>query len=84
MIGESPDGQGLSPAVLYVYVRDVDATYRRALESGGISVREPTDQFYGHRSGAVKDACGNTWWIATHVEDVSLEEMKRRMPARST
>jgi PhnB protein len=84
MIGEAMEGQVPSPAVLYVYVRDVDATYRRALEQGAASVREPADQFYGDRSGAVKDACGNTWWIATHVEDVTLDEMKRRMPARST
>jgi PhnB protein len=40
-----------------------------------------TDQFYGDRSGGVQDPCGNQWWIATHVEDVPMEEMKRRMAA---
>ncbi len=84
MIGEAPDGQVSTPGVLYVYVRDVDATYRLALQNGAKSVREPADQFYGDRSGAVKDVSGNTWWIATHVEDVSLDEMKRRMPECST
>jgi PhnB protein len=84
MIGESPEERVPAPAVLYVYVRDADATYRRALEKGGTSVREPADQFYGDRSGAVNDPCGNTWWIATHVEDVDMDEMERRMKSRST
>jgi PhnB protein len=82
MIGESPDGSAPVPATLYVYVRDTDATYGKALANGGTSVHVPADQFYGDRSGAVTDPCGNTWWIATHVEDVSLDEMKHRMPAR--
>ena len=66
------------PATLYLYVSDVDATYRRALEAGGTSVIEPADQFWGDRTGAVKDASGNCWWIATHVEDVSPGELERR------
>jgi uncharacterized glyoxalase superfamily protein PhnB len=68
--------------MLYLYVPDVDATYKQAIAAGGISVREPADQFYGDRSGAVKDPGGNEWWIATHKEDVSPEEMKRRMAAQ--
>ena len=47
--------------------------------AGGRSLREPADQFYGDRSGGVQDPAGNQWWISTHVEDVSHEEMKRRM-----
>jgi PhnB protein len=69
------------PCTLYLYVHDVDATYQRALEAGATSVMPPMDQFYGDRSGGVKDASGNYWWIATHKEDVSLEEMKRRAEA---
>jgi PhnB protein len=84
MVGESPDESVPAPAVLYVYVRDVDATYRRALQNGGSSVREPVDQFYGDRSGAVKDPCGNTWWIAARVEELSLAEIERRMQSRTT
>jgi uncharacterized glyoxalase superfamily protein PhnB len=66
------------PAVLHLYVTDVDATYRRAIEAGATSLREPADQFYGDRSGGVRDLCGNQWWISTHIEDVSPEEMRRR------
>lgn len=45
------------------------------------SIMEPADQFYGDRHGGVKDAAGNSWWVATHIEDVSEEEMARRMAA---
>lgn len=70
------------PSTLYLYVEDVDASYRRALGAGGTSLREPTDQFYGDRDAGVRDPGGNQWWIATHVEDVSREEMQRRMSAQ--
>jgi PhnB protein len=59
-------------------VEDCDTTYRQALQAGGVSLREPAAQFYGDRSAGVKDPCGNSWWIATHVEDVSNEEIERR------
>ena len=66
------------PAAMYVYVPNVDDTYRKALAAGGTSVMEPADQFYGDRHGGVKDPWGNFWWIATRVENVSKEEMQRR------
>jgi len=65
-------------AMLYVYVDDVDATFQRALAAGATSVQAPADQFYGDRSGGVNDPCGNLWYIATHIEDVSPVELKRR------
>ena len=61
-----------------LYVEDADATYQRALEAGGTSILEPQDMFYGDRHGGVKDPSGNSWWIATHIEDVSAEELKSR------
>ncbi len=64
--------------MIHLYVEDADATYRTAVEAGGVSLREPADQFYGDRSGAVKDAFGNQWWIATHKEDLSPEEIATR------
>lgn len=67
---------------LLVYVSDTDATYKRALKAGGTSLREPADAFYGDRTGGVKDPFGNSWWIATHREDVSREELVRRMKAQ--
>ena len=51
------------------------------MAAGGISLREPADQFYGDRSGGVRDPAGNCWWVSTHVEDVSMEEMERRSQA---
>ena len=66
------------PAMLYLYVTDADAMYKRALAAGATSVMEPLTQFYGDRHGGIKDPSGNVWWIATHVEDVSPEELKKR------
>lgn len=66
---------------LLLYVSDTDATYQRALRAGATSVREPADQFYGDRTGGVKDAFGNTWWIATHTEDVTSKELQQRAEA---
>ena len=71
------------PAALHLYVEDTDAAYRRALEAGGTSLREPMTTFYGDRSAGVTDPGGNSWWIACHVEDVSQEELVRRMKAQS-
>lgn len=69
------------PGMLHLYVNDADATYRRALAAGATSLQEPANQFYGDRSAGVKDQFGNQWWIATHIEDVSAEEMARRSEA---
>lgn len=83
MMGESSEQYKPMPAAIYLYVEDVDATYKRAVQAGGISQSEPADQFYGDRHGSVKDPSGNLWWIATHKEDVSREEMARRAQARA-
>jgi PhnB protein len=72
---------GPRTAAIYLYVPDVDATYRRAVDAGATSLHEPTDQFYGDRSAGVQDAFGNMWWIATHVEDVAPDELERRAAA---
>ena len=55
-----------SPAFLYVYVADADATYQRALAAGAVSLEEPADMPYGDRRAMVKDPCGNDWQIATY------------------
>jgi PhnB protein len=78
MIGDAMMDFNPMPANLYVYVDDADKSFQRALQAGGKSVKEPSDQFYGDRAGCVRDPAGNTWWMATHVEDVSEEELKRR------
>jgi PhnB protein len=81
MLSDARDEWKPMPAMIYVYTEDVDAAYQRALQAGATSVREPQDQFYGDRSGAVSDPWGNQWWIGTHIEDVSEEEMIRRQKA---
>lgn len=78
MFGSSSDQWPPRPATLHLYVEDCDATYRSAMAAGATSLREPTNEFYGDRSAGVIDAQGNQWWMATHVEDVSKEEMERR------
>jgi uncharacterized glyoxalase superfamily protein PhnB len=78
MLSDAREGNPPMPTSLYVYVEDVDAVYQRAVEAGGTVVMEVQTHFYGDRSGGVKDMCGNNWWIATHVEDMSDDELKRR------
>jgi PhnB protein len=78
MMGEAGGQWKARPANLYLYVEDVDRTYAQAVAAGGKSLGEPKTQIYGDRSGGGEDPCGNSWWIATHVEDVSPEEMERR------
>jgi PhnB protein len=78
MMGGSPD-QVSQPATVLLYTEGVDDVYKRALAAGGTSEREPEDQFYGDRSAGVKDPAGNTWFIHTNIEEVSEEEMERRM-----
>ena len=79
MLGEARDQFKAMPTTLNLYLEDVDAAYARALAAGATAVSEPKNQFYGDRSGGVRDMCGNNWYVATHIEDVSEEEMKRRM-----
>jgi uncharacterized glyoxalase superfamily protein PhnB len=57
--------------MFYLYVPNMEAVYRQALAAGATSSEEPADQPWGDRNAAVKDAFGNTWYIATHVKDVS-------------
>ena len=78
MFGPASKEYPVRPATIYLYSEDVDGQYHKAIAAGGKSLREPTNEFYGDRSGGVIDPQGNQWWIATHVEDVSKEEMDRR------
>jgi len=83
MMGDASSQNKAMPSQLYVYVDDVDTVYKRALEAGGTSISEPTNQFYGDRNASVRDPVGNIWGISTHVEDVPPEEMQRRMKERA-
>ena len=81
MISDAASEWKSRSSMLYLYVEDVDAVYKRALEAGATSVREPANQFYGDRSGGVTDPVGNYWGIATHVEDVPPDELAKRADA---
>ena len=81
MIGEESGMAKATTSSLYLYVPDVDSLYQRAVKAGGNTVMEPTDMFYGDRSGAVKDPSGNSWFIATHKEDVAPQELAKRAEA---
>ncbi len=83
MMGSSPTPGSETKAMLHLYVDDCDAWFKRAVAAGAKVEREPADQFYGDRTGGVLDPFGNFWYMATHVEDVSEEEMKRRMSAKT-
>jgi PhnB protein len=74
----SPKTIGGSPVTLSVYTDDVDAVVEKALAAGATIVRPVEDQFYGDRTGGFEDPFGHRWSVATHVEDVSPEEMGRR------
>lgn len=83
MMGEAGGQWSPMTASLHLYVEDCDAVYRRAVQAGATSLREPADQFYGDRSAGVRDPFGNAWWIAPHVEDIPPEELKRRAAAQA-
>ena len=77
----SPKTLGNSPVGILLYVDDVDAVFNQALSLGATAEKPLADQFYGDRNGTLIDPFGHKWTIATHIEDVSHEEMKRRMAA---
>ena len=79
MISDASEQAKATPAMLYLYVPNVDAAYQLAIKAGATSIMEPADQFYGDRSGGVKDAAGNSWFLGTHIEDVAPAELKKRV-----
>jgi PhnB protein len=78
-----PAHYGGAPMTLMFYAEDCDGIYRKALAAGSKSLREPTDQFYGDRMAGIEDPFGFQWYIATHIKDVSEEEMKAAMAGQT-
>lgn len=76
----SPDSTG-SPVIIHLYVNDVDALVKQAVDAGAQVLRPVEDQFYGDRGGKLRDPFGHIWWIASHVEDVPPEEINKRAAA---
>jgi len=79
-----PDHYGGSPVSLMVYVPDVDATTKQAASAGAKIIRPVADQFYGDRTAGLQDPFGHRWYLATHVRDVSTEEMQQHMHAMAS
>ena len=78
-LAQSRPAFGGTPVSLMIYVEDVDRIFRQALAAGAKELRPVVDQFYGDRSGTLIDPFGHMWTVATHVEDVSPEEIEKRM-----
>jgi PhnB protein len=75
----TPKAVGGSPVTVMVYVEDVDAIFEKAIAAGADAITKPENQFYGDRAASFTDPFGHRWHIATHVEDVSPEDMEKRM-----
>jgi PhnB protein len=73
-----PKELGGTSVSIMVYVDNIDSLYKQAIDAGATSLMEPDDMFWGDRFGSVQDPFGHSWTIATHVEDVSPEEMQKR------
>lgn len=76
---KGPEQLGGSPISVLLYVNNVDDIFDRAIKAGATVIREVRNEFYGDRMGTLKDPFGHTWSVGTHVEDVSPEEMEKRM-----
>ena len=74
----SPEKEHPTSVCLHLYVKDVDQQFAQAIKAGGIVVSEPKDQFYGDRSGTLKDPFGHMWFLATRKEDLTVEEIRQR------
>lgn len=83
MVSSASEDFPAFPLLLHIYLDDVDATFAKAVEAGATPLREPEDQFYGDRTGGVRDSQDNQWWFSTPIEDVSEDEIRRRMSEMS-
>ena len=84
MIGEHQvveSSSDLPPVSIYVYVEDVDTLFANAVAAGATVVNELGDRFYGNREGGIRDPFGITWWLASHIEDLTPEEIAQRAAA---
>lgn len=75
----SPKAYGGSPVGIHLYTKDVDSVVKRAVAAGAKLTRAVEDMFYGDRSGAITDPYGHSWYISTHIENVSPAQMKKRL-----
>jgi len=83
MGARSPQALGGTPIVLHLYVDNVDGVFKKAIDAGAKQDRPIKNEFYGDRTGTLTDPFGFQWHVATHVEEISQEELKKRMAAMS-
>lgn len=69
MLSDASEVYPPNPTMIHLFLDDCDSFYQRALDAGAVSIREPRDQEYGHRSAGVSDPSGNQWWIASNLKD---------------
>jgi PhnB protein len=81
MLGDANEQNSATRSMFHLYLGETDRYYQQALAAGATSLQEPKDEFYGDRTAGVQDPFGNQWWIATHVEELSPEELQRRAAA---
>jgi PhnB protein len=79
MLGQACDPYPAMPAMIYIYCEDSDKVFAQAVAAGATVTMPVTDMFYGDRAGSVRDTNDNIWWISTHKEDLSHDEISRRM-----
>ncbi len=77
MLSDTTSGMSPITGMIHLYVPDADAVFQKALAAGATTLMPVTDQFYGDRSGGVKDDFGILWWISTHVKDIPEDELQR-------
>jgi PhnB protein len=77
MMGKASDDYPPKPAMIYVYVENVDVVFKKAISLGAKSIMEPADMFYGDRNGGFEDEQGMSWWVASHIKDISKVEMQK-------
>jgi uncharacterized glyoxalase superfamily protein PhnB len=79
MMGRAREAKDVSKSTLYVYLADADAAHQNAMAAGAREIQAPADMPYGDRTAAFADPAGNSWWVATRKENLTPEEIARRM-----
>lgn len=82
MDAQSPQSIGGTPVTIHLYVEDVDRTFAQAIAAGAKETRPVKDQFYGDRAGQLEDPFGHKWYVATHKEELTMDEIKKRAAAQ--
>jgi len=83
MMSEASQKYPSMPTWVYLYVGNIDESHKKAVHAGGTPLMSPTDVYYGERVSGIKDPSGNIWWISTRKENITTEEIRKRLEARA-